>query len=335
VSEHDERPQRGPLWAVIAAFFVPFLAVLFPYLVLDDYRRTRELAAAGTTTARPERAARKRDGMFYAAGALWLGTLLAIPVTRSSGMLSVAAALITAHIVSASFSAALLVIGWARRDKRTPEEKQAEFAVREAQVVAFFRQRDEERSQAAVGFSEPAVPWIGRGVWRRWFLVRWDAEEYRDGFPDDAPLDLPRTQRAAGEHATPVTQAELDGAPTAEIVGDWAPRRAEDWTTAAKPDEKPLPELEADVTSGTPSPFAFPGMAWPVCHGRLAVMIWEGNVGLPPDGIGLPMGLPQTIEQLIVQGQGFPPWDLPRGWDGNAVFQCSDCGRLYWRPFED
>ena len=327
-----ETPDRGPLYVVIAAFFVPFLAVLFPYLVLDDYRRSRALAATGARAVQdPTRAPRKRDGLFWGAGALWIGTLLAIPVARSTGANSVAAALITAHLVSAVFSLVLLVIGWLRSDRRTPEEKQAQFAVREAQLVAFFEQRDAERIEAGVSFPEPAVPWISRGVWNRWFLVRFEAESHDPAGP---PLGLPGGHQTAADHATPVAQAEMDAAPSAEVVGEWVPRKAEGWTAAPRPPEKPLTELEADVTEATPSPFRFPGMAWPVCHGRLGVLVWEGNVGLPPDGIGLPMGMPAQVEQLVKGAQGAEAWDLRFGWDGNAVFQCSECGRLYWRGYE-
>jgi|GEM_PF-4904793 len=330
-SEAPDGPQRGPLYAVIAAFFVPFLAVLFPYLVLDDYRRTRALVAVGArSVSDPRRAPRKHDGLFYAAGALWLGTLVAIPVARSQGANTLTAVLLTLHLVSASISTVMLVTSWFRSDRRSPEEKQAQFAVREAQLVAFFEQRDAERTQAGVAFSQPAVPWVSRGVWRRWFLVRWDPEAP----PLDDALSLPPDQRSAAEHATPVTAGELESAPVAEIVGDWAPRRAEGWTAAAKPVEKPLAELEADVTSATPSPFRFPTMSWPVCHGRLAVMVWEGNVGLPPDGIGLPMGVPEKVEALVTESQGTAPWDTRLGWDGNAVLQCSECGRLYRRGYE-
>ncbi|MCO4771767.1 MAG: hypothetical protein KDA24_17180, partial [Deltaproteobacteria bacterium] len=218
-----------------------------------------------------------------------------------------------------------------RSDRRTPEVKQAQFSVREAQLVTFFEQRDAERSEASVSVDEPAVPWVSRGVWRRWFLVRWDPEGWD---PEGPPLGLPADHRTAADHATPVPQSEFDNAPTAEIVGDWAPRRAADWAPAPKPSEKPLDELEADITKATPSPFPFTAMSWPVCHSRLAVMVWEGNVGLPPDGIGLPMGVPAQVEALVKAAQGAEPWDLRLGWDGNAVFQCSECGRLYWRGYE-
>jgi hypothetical protein len=327
-----EPRQRGPFYALIAAFFVPFLAVLFPYLVLDDYRRTRALVASGAQGVKdPSRAPRQRDGLFWAAGALWLATLLAIPAARATGANSITAALLVAHLVSASFSALMLITGWLRSDRRTPEEKQAEFAVREAQLVAFFDQRDQARSGAGVGFSEPPVPWVSRGVWRRWFLVRWAPET--DGF-DPATLGLGPNERSAAAHATPVTASELEEAPVADVVGEWAPRRADGWTPAPAPRETSLEEAQGAVTEQTPSPFRFVGMSWPVCHGRLAVLVWEGNVGLPPDGIGLPMGVPDTVEQLVRRLQGTAAWDTPRGWDGNAVFQCSACGRLYGRAFE-
>ena len=69
--------KRGPFYVVIAAVFVPFLALLFPYLLLDDYRRTRSLADAGARgVTDPKRRGRERDGMFIGAGVVWVGTLL-------------------------------------------------------------------------------------------------------------------------------------------------------------------------------------------------------------------------------------------------------------------
>lgn len=322
--------RRGPLYGLIAAFFMPFLAVLFPYLVLDDYRRTRALVATGARgVSDPKRVPRQRDLLFWGAGALWLGALLAIPVFRAQGANNVTATLLIAHLVSATFSAVLLMASWLRSDRRSPEEKQAQFTVREAQVAAFFEQRDAAREDAGVAVSEPAVPWIGRGVWRRWFLVRWSEE-----MTDAVELGLSADERRGADHATPVPRGELDAAPIAKVVGDVAPPRAESWVAAAKPALGARSDLEAAVKSGTPSPFPFPSMSWPVCHDRLAVLVWEGNVGSPPDVIGLPMGVPAVIEELVRGVQGAEPWDLEHGWDGSAVFQCSHCGRFYARSYD-
>ena len=318
--------ERGPLYGVIAAFFLPFLALVFPYLVLDDYRRTRALAASGARSIRdPDRAPRKRDLFFWGPAVLWTATLLAIPVARATGRLELAGTLVLLHIVSASVSLVLLVFGWMRRDKRTPEEKQAEFSVREAQVQAFFDGRDGVRKEAGVAVGEPPVPWIGRGVWARWFLV---------GFDEEQPGTVQIPPGRAGERASPVTAGQKESAPVVEVVGDWHPRKVTDWTPAPKPPEDELSAQTERVTTQTPSPFPFPDLSWPVCDGRLAVLIWEGNVGLPPDAIGLPMGVPEQIEALVTAEQGVPAWDRKHGWDGNAVFQCAECGRLYWRGFE-
>jgi hypothetical protein len=333
VANQDEpagEQRRGPLYGLIAAFFIPFLAVLFPYLVLDDYRRTRALVATGARRVNdPKRAPRQRDVLFWGAGVLWLVTLLAIPLFRSHGANNITAALLTVHLVSAVFSTVLLVAGWLRSDRRSPEEKQAQFAVREAQVAVFFEQRGVAREEAGVVISEPAVPWIGRGVWRRWFLVRWSEE-----MTDTTTLGLGPEEREAGAHATPVSRGEQSEAPVGRVVGDAAPPRAEAWTAAAKPDVGALNDLDEAVRCGTPSPFPFRSMSWPVCHDRLAVLLWEGNVGSPPDAIGLPMGVPAVVEKLVRESQGAEPWDLDHGWDGSAVFQCCDCGRFYARSYE-
>lgn len=325
--------QRGPFYVVIAAAFVPFLALLFPYMVWDDYRRTRALASSGARgVTDPKRKERQRDGMFVAAGVVWAGTLVGMLVARAIGAQGWATALMSFQLLSAVFSFGSTGLAWLGRDKRTDEEKQDQFAVKEAQVQAYFDKREAQRTEAHVAFSEPAVPWISRQVWQRWFLVRWGPHGW-DG-TGDAPLGLTEEHHGVGEHATPVPAAEVEAAPTAEIVGDWKPRRAgKKWKAAAKPSTGTLEEHQAAIGS-TPSPFRFPAMSWPVCHERLAVLIWEGNAGLPPDAIGLPMGVPKQVEALVVAAQGQEPWQSAYGWDLNAAFQCSDCGRLYWRGYE-
>ncbi len=325
---------RGPFYVVIAAAFVPFLAVLFPYLVFDDYRRSRALADAGARgVTDPKRKERERDGMFWAAGAFWASALLGILVARSLGREGLATALVSFQVLSVAFSGMSIGFSWLGRDRRTDEEKRDQFAVREAQLVAYFDKREAQREEAGVVFTEPAVPWVSRQVWRRWFLVRWGPHGW-DGSADGAPLGLGDDELGAGDHATPVAARELDEAPTADIVGDWKPRRAgAGWVAADKPEVDSLPAHQEAIRRA-PSPFRFPGMSWPVCHERLAVLVWEGNMGLSPDAIGLPMGLPAQIEALVVAAQGMEPWATAHGWDLNAVFQCAECGRLYWRGYE-
>ena len=325
--------KRGPFYVVIAAVFVPFLALLFPYLLLDDYRRTRSLADAGARgVTDPKRRGRERDGMFIGAGVVWVGTLLGMLVARALGYQGWATALLSFQILSVVFSAMSIAFGHMARDKRTDEEKQAEFAVKEAQVQAYFDKREAQRQEAHVAFTEPAVPWVSRQVWQRWFLVRWGPHGW-DGV-EGGPLGLTEDEHGVGDHATPVAAAEVESAPVAEIVGDWKPRRAsKKWTAAARPEPGTLDAHQAALAA-TPSPFRFPAMSWPVCHERMAVLVWEGNAGLPPDAIGLPMGVPAQIEALVTAAQGLPAWDSAYGWDLNAAFQCAECGRLYHRGYE-
>ncbi len=334
-SEDGGEPRsRGPFYVLIAGAFVPFLALLFPYQVFDDYRRTRALADAGARgVTDPSRRERDRDGMFWAAGAFWLFTLIGMLVARASGYQALATAFLSFQVLSVIFSGSSIWFSWMTRDKRTDDEKRDQFNLKEAQVQAYFDKRDAQRKEAGVPFSEPAVPWVSRQVWQRWFLVRWGPHGW-DGSPDGPPLGLGDDELGAGEHATPVPAKELEDAPVAEIVGDWKPRRAgKKWKAASKPEPGTLDEHKAAITRA-PSPFRFPGLSWPVCHERLAVLVWEGNAGLSPDAIGLPMGLPAQIEELVVAAQGVEPFASAYGWDLNAVFQCAECGRLYWRGYE-
>lgn len=325
---------RGPFYVLIAAAFVPFLALLFPYLVFDDYRRTRALADAGARgVTDPKRRERDRDGMFWAAGAFWALTLVGIVAARATGREGLATALVSFQLLCVVSSGLSIGFSWMSRDKRTDEEKRDQFAVKEAQVQAYFDKRDAQREEAGLAFSEPAVPWVSRQVWRRWFLVRWGPHGW-DGGADGPPLGLSDAELGAGEHASPVPRKELDEAPVEEIVGQWKPRRAGKGWAAARESEVGSLEAHQTAIARVPSPFRFPGMSWPVCHERLAVMVWEGNAGLSPDAIGLPMGLPAQIEQLVVAAQGVEPWASAHGWDLNAVFQCCECGRLYWRGYE-
>ena len=324
---------RGPFFVVIAALFVPFLALLFPYQVYDDYRRTRGLAKAGARgVTDPSRRGRSRDGLFLGAGLVWSGTLMGMLVARALGAQGWATVLLSFQLLSLAFSSLSVALGWLGRDKRTDVEKRDQFAVQEAQVQAYFDKRDAQRKDARVAVSEPAVPWVSRPVWRQWFLVRWGPHGW-DGVTG-GPLGLSEDEVGAGEHATPVPAAEREAAPTEEIVGDWRPRRAgTSWTAAPPSPPGTLEEHQAALRS-TPSPFRFPAMSWPVCHERLAVLIWEGNAGLPPDAIGLPMGIPAQVEAMVTTAQGAAPWETSHGWDLNAAFQCGECGRLYWRGYE-
>ena len=244
--------KRGPFYVVIAAVFVPFLALLFPYLLLDDYRRTRSLADAGARgVTDPKRRGRERDGMFIGAGVVWVATLLGMLAARALGYQGWATALLSFQILSVVFSAMSIGFGHMARDKRTDEEKQAEFAVKEAQVQAYFDKREAQRKEAHVAFTEPAVPWVSRQVWQRWFLVRWGPHGW-DGV-DGGPLGLSEDEHGVGDHATPVAAAEVESAPVAEIVGDWKPRRAsKKWTAAARPEPGTLDEHQAALAGLEP-----------------------------------------------------------------------------------
>lgn len=168
-----------------------------------------------------------------------------------------------------------------------------QYAVLLADVVARHRDHDPGPSPA---------PWVSDALWRarNAFRPEFDAADTLLAEVEGRKTPLQAAVRAfEGPVLRPVADAERGLAPVGEAVGE------------------PPPEGTADEQvarlMGTPGRFIGGGVRWPVCCGRLAVLVAEG---------------PSSADGALVLGE--PGADLqPDRGRASHGFQCAACGRRY------